>query len=309
MMRLAHRGRRAESLVTVLIIGGGGMLGHALWQASRESFQTFVTMRGEGTGVARRIGAGPAEVLSGVDVVDFDTVVRAFAVTRPDAVVNCAGIVKQRPEAGDPIRSLAVNALFPHRLAGLCRACGARLVHISTDCVFSGRDGGYRETDPPDAEDLYGRSKLLGEVGGPGAVTLRTSMIGRELSGGLGLVEWFLAQPGPEVPGYVHARFSGLTTAALSRVILDVLARHTALEGLHHVAAEPISKYGLLRLLAEAFGRQVAIRPMEEPHVDRTLDGARFRQATGWVPPDWPSMIEELARGRTASRAPEGPRP
>jgi dTDP-4-dehydrorhamnose reductase len=295
--------------VRLLIIGGGGMLGHTLWQLSRENFETRVTMRGEGEGVARRIGADPADVFPGVDARDFDSLVRAFARWRPEGVVNCAGIVKQRPEAKDAIKSLGVNAVFPHRLAELCRACGARLVHISTDCVFSGRQGSYREADSPDADDLYGRSKLLGEVGGPCAVTLRTSIIGRELSGGVGLVEWFLAQPGPEVPGYVHARFSGLTTAALSRVILEVLARHSSLEGLYHVAAEPISKFDLLRLLADAFGREVAIRPVEEPHIDRTLDGSRFRQATGWAPPDWPSMIAELAQGRAWRRAEESPTP
>jgi dTDP-4-dehydrorhamnose reductase len=309
MIRLPADCAPEHGPVRLLIIGGGGMLGHALWQHARGVCHTRVTLRAGAEAVARRVGAEPDEVVPGVDALDFDSVVRAFATVRPEAVVNCVGIIKQRPEAQDPIRSLSVNALFPHRLAELCRASGARLVHISTDCVFSGRQGAYRESDAPDAEDLYGRSKLLGEVGGPGAVTLRTSIIGRELSGGLGLVEWFLAQPGPEVPGYVHARFSGLTTAALSRVVLEVLMRQPSLEGLYHVAADPISKFDLLRLLSAAYGRDVPIRRVEEPRIDRSLDATRFRQATGWTPPDWPSMIEELARGRSSPPSEESPTP
>jgi dTDP-4-dehydrorhamnose reductase len=253
-------------------------------------------LRGDGARLASRLGADSADVIPGIDAADFDSIIRAFEIARPDAVVNCIGIVKQRPAARDPIQSLHVNALLPHRLAALCRACGARLVHISTDCVFSGRRGAYLETDAPDAEDLYGRSKLLGEVAGPGSITLRTSIIGRELSSGLGLVDWFLAQPGPDIPGYVHARFSGLTTLALSRVVLDVVLKQPSLEGLYHVAAEPISKFDLLERLAAAFGRPVAIRPVREPRIDRTLDGTRFRQATGWTPPSWSAMIDELAR-------------
>jgi dTDP-4-dehydrorhamnose reductase len=237
--------------------------------------------------------------VAGVDVRDFDTIIRAIGQTRPDAAVNCVGIVKQRPAAKDPIESLTINALLPHRLAQLCRACGARLLHVSTDCVFSGRRGGYLETDPPDADDLYGRSKLLGEIAGPGTLTLRTSMIGRELSAGFGLVEWFLSQSGPEIPGYTQARFSGLTTAALARVILHVLTRQPALEGLYHVASEPMSKFDLLEMLVRAFDRSIVVRPVDEPRIDRTLNGSRFRQATGWAPESWPAMIEELARDHT----------
>src|SRR5262249_1447982 len=155
----------------------------------------------------------------------FDTVVRAMAAARPDAVVNCIGVVKQRGDGKDPVVSLTVNSLFPHRLAALCAAASARLVHLSTDCVFSGAPGGYRRTDAADATELYGRTKLLGEVDAPGCVTLRTSMIGRELTTSQGLVEWLLAQRG-EAPGFTRAVFSGLTTLELSRVIGAIVESH-----------------------------------------------------------------------------------
>lgn len=282
--------------MNILILGAGGMLGHRLWLAARERHATTAAVRGADAALADRLAVPRAEVLTGVEAGRFESVVRAVAKARPDVVVNCVGVVKQRPEAKDPVESLTINALFPHRLADLCRAAGARLVHLGTDCVFSGRRGGYREDDPPDAGDLYGQTKALGEVTGPGALTLRTSIIGRELAHGLGLVEWFLARPGPNVPGYTRAIFSGVTTLELARVILLVVERFPALTGLYHVAAAPIGKAELLGLLNTAFGCGWTIRPVDEPSVDRSLDGTRFRDATGWVPPSWPDMITELAR-------------
>jgi dTDP-4-dehydrorhamnose reductase len=280
----------------LLILGGGGMLGHALFLIAREEADAWVTFRDRPPvdGVFE-----PDRTISGVRAEEFDTVVRAFATVRPDVVVNCIGVVKQRGAAKDPITSLGVNSLFPHRVAALSAAAGARLIHISTDCVFSGSKGRYRETDPPDATDLYGRSKQLGEVEAPGCITLRTSMIGRELATSQGLVEWFLTQGG-HAPGYTRAIFSGLTTAELSRVLLRVIDHHRDLTGLYHVAAQAISKYDLLRLLNDAMGRGVAIEPDPSVEIDRSLDGSRFAELTGYVAPPWERMVAELAAGAPA---------
>jgi dTDP-4-dehydrorhamnose reductase len=281
----------------LLILGGGGMLGHKLWQTAAPRFEAWATMR-DGRDVPPSAIPDPGRLLAGVRAEEFDTVVRAFATVRPEVVVNCIGVVKQRREAKDPITSLTVNSLFPHRLAALCAAAGARLVHISTDCVFAGTAGRYRETDPPDATDLYGRSKQLGEVSGPGAVTLRTSIIGREINSSQGLVEWFMAQQGI-APGFTRAVFSGLTTLELSRVIVEVVTGHPALEGIYHVASEPIAKYDLLILLNEAFGRGLDIQRDDTVSIDRSLDGAAFAAATGCRAPAWPVMIGEMAADRT----------
>jgi dTDP-4-dehydrorhamnose reductase len=209
-------------------------------------------------------------------------------------VINCIGVVKQREAAKDPIACITVNALFPHRLAKLCQASGTRLIHFSTDCVFSGARGHYREEDRPDAEDLYGRSKLLGEVTGPGCLTIRSSIIGRELHCRQGLVEWFLSQKGKSISGYRKAIFSGLTTGAMSRLLGEVLTRYRHLEGVWHVAAEPISKYDLLQLVRTAFAADVDIEPTDTFRCDRSLCAARFRAATGWSPLPWPRMIADL---------------
>jgi dTDP-4-dehydrorhamnose reductase len=286
----------------VLILGGSGMLGHRLWREFSGRFDTYVTLR-------RRpaVGGGlfPEDrAVEGVSAEDFDSVVGAFARVRPRAVVNCVGVVKQQGAAKDPVACVGINALFPHRLARLCRAAGARLLHLSTDCVFSGRKGNYSEDDAPDAKDLYGRSKLLGEVTGPGCLTLRTSIIGRELGTRQGLVEWFLGQAGKRVSGYRRAVFSGLTTGALSRLLGDLLADHPRLDGLWHVAAEPVTKYDLLRLVREAFAVDVEIEPDDAFNCDRSLCGDRFRAATGWAPLPWPRMIADL-RGEAAPQGRE----
>lgn len=283
----------------ILVLGGSGMLGHKLCQVLQDRFETYATLRRPlPPGVAGALFE-PDRVVGGVAAEDFDTVVRALAATRPSVVVNCVGIVKQASAAKDPLSSISINALFPHRLANLCQATGIRLIHVSTDCVFSGDVGGYGEDDRPDPVDLYGRSKLLGEVEHPHALTLRTSIIGRELAGSYGLVEWFLGQDGGTARGFTRAIFSGLTTLGLSEVIAGVIADHPELSGLWHVAAEPINKFDLLSLVAEAYGLDVRIEPADEPVIDRSLDGGRFRSATGLVAPDWPTMLKRMATDPT----------
>lgn len=278
----------------VLILGGTGMLGHTAFRVLSASpgIEAFATVRAAS---ARRHfpEALHARLIPGVDVLDADALAGVLATVRPDAVVNAVGLIKQLGSAKDPLAALPLNALFPHRLARLCALGGARLVHVSTDCVFRGDRGMYLESDAPDAEDLYGRSKLLGEVDAENAVTLRTSIIGRELGGRNGLVDWFLGEAGP-VKGFTRAVFSGLTTDELSRVILRHVLPDASLRGVFHVSAAPIDKFALLGLLKAEWGRATEILPDAALALDRSLDSTRFRARTGWAPPDWPAMIRTM---------------
>jgi len=287
----------------VLILGASGMLGHKLWQVFRDRFETWGTVRSSYEEYARYGLFDAHRLPGGIDASKFSTVVRALEIAKPDVVVNAIGIVKQLPAAKDPIASIAVNSLFPHRLARLCQTSGARLVHIGTDCVFSGRKGMYSEEDMPDAEDLYGRSKLLGEIGGPECLTLRTSLIGRELESTSGLVEWFLSNRGRRVQGYTNAIFSGLSTLALASIIADVIERHPDLSDIYHVSSEPISKYQLLCLLREAFQIPIEIEPVPHHNIDRSLNSHRFRSATGHIAPPWAEMVEAMAKDPTPYEA------
>lgn len=268
------------------------MLGHTLLEVLSEAgLDVHGTCRGLLTLTAPRPISG--RVLEGIDVLDADDLHRAFATVRPDLVVNAVGLVKQLASADDPLKAVPINTLLPHRLARLCRLAGARLVHVSTDCVFSGRRGGYKEEDTPDAVDLYGTSKRLGEVDEEDAITLRTSIIGHELRGRHGLVEWFMHAP-RTVQGYTRAIFSGVTTREFARVIRDVVIPRPDLSGLYHLSAASISKYDLLRQIDGAYGLGRVIEPSEQVVLDRSLDSSRWRSATGYVPPSWDTMIADM---------------
>jgi dTDP-4-dehydrorhamnose reductase len=282
-----------------LILGGDGMLGHKLLQVLGERHAAVATLRDARAWAGHPLLGDRQRVLGGVEATAPETVAAALDAARPEVVVNCIGIVKQREAAADAALMNEVNALFPHRLAELCRKRGCLLIHLSTDCVFSGRRGSYAEDDGPDPVDSYGRSKLRGEVIGERCLTLRTSMIGRELAGRTGLLEWFLAHRGGRVHGFQRAVFSGLTTAALARVIGAVVSDHPGLEGLFHVASEPISKHDLLLGIDRALELGITIDPVAEPVVDRSLDGSRFTAATGIAVPSWDSMIGSLAADST----------
>lgn len=277
----------------ILILGGDGMLGHQLFKTLSARHDARVTLR-QSLSAYKEFNLFSAEnAYERVEVGSVDRLIEVLGEFRPEAVVNAVGIVKQRSAAKENIPSLEINSLFPHRLANLCKAAGMRLVHMSTDCVFSGRKGKYRENDPSDAEDLYGRTKYLGEVHDSHCVTLRTSIIGKELSRRQGLLEWFLAQRG-SVQGFRNAIFSGFTTLELSRIIERILTDHPEKGGLYHVSSDPISKFDLLTFIKREMGLGIEIIPMEEPRVDRSLDSARFRREFNYTPPTWEAMIREL---------------
>lgn len=279
----------------ILVMGGAGMLGHQIVRRLAGDFTVFSSVRGTRERYDNARIALPEPTFYGVDALREDHVKDVLRACAPDAVINCVGLVKQRKEAADPIPSIELNALLPHRLYAQCRDAGARFLHFSTDCVFSGRTGMYADHAPHDADDVYGRTKSLGEVDGPGSLTLRTSMIGPELENKLSLVEWFLSQNG-SLRGFTRMVFSGLTTFAMCRVVADLLTRHPDAEGVYNLAADPISKHDLLCMLRDALGLPIDIVPVDEPECDRSLDASRFRRHFDWTPPSWPDMIDELAR-------------
>jgi dTDP-4-dehydrorhamnose reductase len=278
----------------VLVLGAAGMLGHRVFLTLLTAHDVWGTVRGRPADYRQSMPRSGEKLLGPVDVLNPDEIVRVVATVRPDAIVNCVGIVKQLAEAHDPLLSISTNSLLPHRLALVAGSCGARLIHISTDCVFSGQTGNYTEADRPDADDLYGRTKLLGEVTAGSCLTLRTSIIGPELHSRNGLLEWLLHVDTPLVKGYRRAIFSGLSTLELSNVIARVLDMFPGLAGLYHVASEPIDKFSLLSLLKEAYGLKIRIEPVDQPRINRSLDGSRFRSLTGYSAPPWPEIIRQM---------------
>lgn len=287
----------------ILILGGDGMLGHQLLQRFEGRYETRVTLRQDLTTYARYGLFHAGNSYAGIDVRSTDRLLEVFSDFQPKVVINAVGIVKQRATAKESIPSLEINALLPHRLTVLCRMVGARLVQMSTDCVFAGTKGGYTEDDISDATDLYGRSKYLGEVRDEGCVTLRTSIIGLELARKTSLIEWYLAQHGV-IRGFDRVIYTGFTTAEMARVIERVLAKHSNLSGMWHVASAPISKYALLIGLTQRLRRtNLTIECDTQVVCDRSLDARRFNQLTGYVPPAWELMLDELAQ-QVSNRGP-----
>lgn len=278
----------------VMVLGVTGMLGNAMFRylSENSSYAVYGTSRSEKFkhNFSDHLSC---QIIAGVDVENHDALIRAFANVHPDVVINCVGLVKQLADANDPLQAVPINTLLPHRLSALCMATGARLVHISTDCVFSGTKGNYLESDFPDAYDLYGRSKLLGEVDYPHAITLRTSIIGHELSGHRSLIGWFLSQQG-STKGFTKAVFSGLPTVELARVVGNFVLPRPQLHGLYHVAAKPINKFDLLKLVAKTYSKNIEIIPTDELIIDRSLKADRFNEATGYIAPEWPALIQRM---------------
>ena len=286
----------------ILVTGVAGMLGHKMFQVLRERFPD--TMGTAIENVRKRpfdrmdFLQGP-EVVSGVDMTDFASLEGLLNDIRPDFIVNCVGIIKQREEALQAIPSISINALLPHKLAAFAEKWGGRIIHPSTDCVFSGKKGGYREDDPSDAEDLYGRTKYLGELKCENALTLRTSIIGRELVEHKSLLDWLLSQDGKTVKGFRRVIYSGVTTPELAEVVTLVIRRFPELSGLYQVASEPISKYDLLGLIKDAFKLAVEIIPDDTTISDRSMRSDKLRQAIGYRCPAWPVLVRALAEDPT----------
>ena len=275
------------------------MLGHKLVQVFSREFDVFTTLRLPRESYARFDIFDPAKTFENIDVENISGIDSIFQKIRPDVVVNAVGLIKQLPNSANVIETLNLNSIFPHRLAEVAAKYTSRLICISTDCVFSGEKGNYTEDDLPDAFDLYGMSKNLGEVRSDGCLTIRTSIIGRELLTRHSLVEWFLGHACDTVKGYTKAIFSGFPTRELAEILVKVIREHAALSGIYHVSSDPITKYDLLLLIKSAYGVEIEVEPSDSVKIDRSLDSTRFREATGISPAGLPEMVGRMANDPT----------
>jgi dTDP-4-dehydrorhamnose reductase len=284
----------------ILVLGGEGMMGHKAFQLLSSRFETHATfLEKQSPWQTFPMYAGNARTHGGVDALDFRTVEDTVRKIKPDWIINCIGIIKQLKEASDPILCISLNSLFPHQLAKLCTATGVRMIHLSTDCVFSGRKGNYAEDDASDADDLYGRSKYIGEVSGLGCLTIRSSIFGRDFLKQSALLEWLLSNRGGRVRGFRNSIYSGFPTQVIATIMGDIIEFHPALSGLYQIASTPISKYELLVKIRDAMKLEIAIDPWDDPPCDRSLRADRFVAATGYRLPTWDQMIRTLADDTT----------
>lgn len=275
----------------ILVVGANGMIGSTIFRTLSKQHVLHVCGSVRSSACVHAFPEPVRDQLFvGLDARDFSKFRSFISELEPSLVVNCVGVTKHVEEGKDSKTAIAVNSLFPHQLAEICSAISARLIHISTDCVFSGNRGNYDESDEPDSIDLYGKSKALGEIFGENALTIRTSTIGPELESNNGLLEWFLKQR-DHCRGFSNAIFSGLPTVTLSEIIRDVIIPTPWLKGLYHVGGASITKFDLLNLIADVYRIQIDIRNDSRLIIDRSLNSSRFEVATGYRAPDWESLI------------------
>ncbi|KTC66034.1 dTDP-4-dehydrorhamnose reductase (plasmid) [Legionella adelaidensis] len=282
----------------VLILGITGMLGSAVFHSLNQAknLEVWGTLRKK-SALNHFPEEYHARIVNDVEVLDIDNLLKVCETIRPNVIINCIGLIKQLAVAKDPLVVLPINAMLPHRLANIASLIQARLIHISTDCVFSGKKGNYRESDLSDAEDLYGKSKYIGEVSKGSALTIRTSIIGHELNSNYALVDWFLSQK-ENIKGFSKAIFSGFPTMELARIIRDYVLPQEDLSGLYHVASNAIDKYSLLSLIAEVYNKKINIIEDTALEINRSLNAERFNSATGYIPPQWPELISSMHASR-----------
>lgn len=279
----------------ILIFGATGMLGHTLFKemSKNEDFDVFGTTR-SASGLKNFFTTDElSRIRDNVDADNFDTIMRATASVQPDIIINCIGIIKQLPIAQDPLTAITVNAQLPHRMSLIARSANARMIHISTDCVFNGTKGNYTEEDPSDATDLYGKSKFLGEVQYPHCVTLRTSIIGHELKTEFSLIDWFLSQTGM-TKGFTKAIYTGFTTIEMVKIITDYVIPNEELSGLYQVSSDPISKYDLLNIIKKVYKKEISIDAFDDFAMDRSLNSEKFQKITGYKAPTWETMVHNM---------------
>lgn len=280
----------------ILIFGANGMIGHQMWYKLNKEFpgSVYGTVRKDAAYYDQFKIFNTQFLIPNLDVTNTAQVLKVLDQVNPDVVLNCVGITLRKPEIKDPELCQNVNSLFPQRLGRWAAQHQKRLIHFSTDCVFAGGDGMYTELSIPDAQDVYGKTKFLGEVLGSHSLTLRCPIIGREIEGKTELIEWFLQQRNKTIKGYSKAIYSGITSAEMARQIILIIRKYPNLTGLYQISSEPISKYDLLNLLNQISSLKVTINKDESYSTNKSLNSKKYRQLTGYNPPSWTSMLSEM---------------
>jgi len=281
-------------MTSILILGGSGMLGHKLYQVLSNFYSTYVTFRNYNEKLKSLGIYQDSHIFNGIDAFDINSIRDTIDIVKPNVVLNCIGVIKQLPAAMNSTKSIYLNSLFPHLLTEICEKKASKLIHVSTDCVFSGKRGNYSEKDMSDAEDLYGKTKYLGEVSGINSLTIRTSIIGHELFSNISLVDWFLSKDKKKIKGFTNAIYSGFPTVTFANELVRIINDFPDLYGLYNLSTEKISKYKLLQIIKKVYNLNIEIKPYYDFNCDRSLNSSAYKNITGFIPKKWEIMIEEM---------------
>ena len=280
------------------------MLGHQMWRRVNEwakgsSHQVFGTVRKSKDHYQALGLPNTQNLFDGVDVGEFKKLDALLNQIKPSIVINCAGITLRKKDLSDIEKCYQLNGMLPQFVGQWCNTHDAKLFHFSTDCVYDGKKGSsYLESDMPSAFDHYGQSKYLGEASTGNSLTMRLSIVGRELENKTELVEWILSQKDKHAKGYNAVKYSGLTTAYVAREVIRVIEKYPEISGLYHVSSEPISKYEIMEKINAKFDLNIKIEKNNEIVSNKALDCSRYEKATGFQKPSWDQMIDDLFADR-----------
>ena len=281
----------------VMILGGAGMLGHQVYLKLKTEFgatNVAITLRKTKQHYDKFGIFKEAVAFDELDVLNFPQVEVALNKFKPDYIINCIGLTLRKKELGDVEKCIQVNSMLPHRLAKWGELNNSRVIHFSTDCVFDGKKGNYTEKDIPTADDLYGQSKFLSEIIYPNSLTIRLSVVGRELEGKTEFIEWFLSHKGKSVNGFAGVNYSGLSTNVVAKELIRIIKNYPKISGTYQMASEPMNKFDILKIVNEIYQTKTEIKESADYKNDKTLNCDLYTQLTGFKKPSWKSMIAEM---------------
>jgi dTDP-4-dehydrorhamnose reductase len=280
----------------ILILGGNGLIGHKMYQLISNNYQdTWVTLRNNLSSYSYSEIYNSEKVIDKIDLSNFKLLLNQLNVLNPDVVINACGITIRRGIDAFKSNSIILNSALPHFLNEWVVSNNKRLIHFSTDCVFSGKKGDYLDNDIKDAIDIYGLTKSMGEViDSKCAITLRGSMIGRELENKTELLEWFLHQKNNVIKGFTNVIYSGITTVRMAEIILKIINEYPNLSGIYNISSEPISKFDLLKKWNDKFSINATIEIDKNYTSNKNLISDKLFKIIQLEQPIWDDLIHQL---------------
>ena len=274
----------------IFITGIDGMIGHKIAQSLSKEHTIIGSSRKNIK--SEDLGINDCELITH----DFlkDDILEILDKINPEIIVNCAGITIRRGINDNYDNTILLNSNLPHIIDDWTERNQSKLIHFSSDCVFSGKKGNYLDESIPDATDLYGLSKSRGEVKSKNTLTIRCSIIGREIFNHTELFEWIYSMRGKQIKGYNNVLYSGVTSIWMGRVLKKILKYHTELSGIYNISSEPITKYSLLNLINEHFKLGIEISRDNKIKSNKVLISKKFTEITDINPPNWDDLMTEL---------------
>jgi len=281
----------------ILILGAGGMLGHKLYQTLSKTYDDVIPVFRKNKEHYHKFNLyKPEKMIGNTDVTDQSKLLAVLNSVKPDIICNCIGKTTRKINSEDSQSVIYLNSFLPHFISKWSSENNSYFIHFSTDCVFSGKNGPYKPNDFRDSRDLYGLSKILGETNSKYGLTIRTSIVGREIENQTEFFEWIFSSKNKSVSGYKNVFYSGVTTNYLSEVVAQLITKDSKSHGLLQVASPPISKLNLIKKVNSLFGLGMKINTDASKVSNKILSPVKFTITSGIKTQTWDEMLNTLKK-------------